>query len=118
VVTEGLPPLVVSVLEAVRLQPDDVPLRIHVATLLLDAGHPAMALEHSSRALQLDADNSEARELIDRATRALAGEAPAPKPMAFDWTAAEAEVGEVVPVTTSMSRKPACGSPTSVAWSR
>lgn len=81
-------PLVSSLLAAVAANPDDVPLRLHVAGVLLDRGRPAQAVELCSAVLQREVGNADALTLLARATRALAipaGEpdrppAPAPTP--------------------------------------
>jgi len=77
------PELLAGLRAAVEAVPDNLALRLHVATLLLDAGRPAESLEHSSAVLALDPDQREAVELADRATAALpatpfAGTAPFP----------------------------------------
>ena len=46
--------LLTSLLTAVDAAPDDVPLRLHVATLLAERGRPAEALQHCSQALARD----------------------------------------------------------------
>jgi SpoVK/Ycf46/Vps4 family AAA+-type ATPase len=77
------PELLAGLRAAVEAVPDNLALRLHVATLLLDAGRPAESLEHSSAVLALDPGQREAVELADRATAALptapfAGGAPFP----------------------------------------
>ncbi len=120
----GDDPLVTSLLAAVAAAPGDLPLRVHVAAVLLDRGRAAEALEHCAMVLRVDATHAEALALLRRASGALAGETadrrrpatpdePAPGPFAsggtasegtgspaggdgFDWEAAEAEVGDIV----------------------
>ena len=65
-------PLVSSLLAAVVARPDDVPLRLHVAGVLLDRGRPAQAVEHCSAVLSRDGSNAEAIALLARASHALA----------------------------------------------
>jgi len=65
------PELLAGLRAAVEAVPDNLALRLHVATLLLDAGRPAESLEHSSAVLALDPGQRQAAELIDRATAAL-----------------------------------------------
>jgi SpoVK/Ycf46/Vps4 family AAA+-type ATPase len=65
------PELLAGLRAAVEAVPDNLALRLHVATLLLDAGRPAESLEHSSAVLALDPGQREAVELADRATAAL-----------------------------------------------
>ena len=84
-------PLLRSLLAAVATSPADVPLRLHVATVLLDRGHPAQALEHCSAVLSQEPGNAEGLALLAKATAALTGTPPA-----FDWSAAEQQVGDIV----------------------
>jgi AAA+ superfamily predicted ATPase len=65
------PELLAGLRAAVEAVPDNLALRLHVATLLLDAGRPAESLEHSSAVLALDPGQRQAAELVDRATAAL-----------------------------------------------
>ena len=82
------PELLNGLRAAVEAVPDNLALRLHVATLLLDAGRPAESLEHSSAVLALVPGQREAAELADRATAAL----PAtPFPVATPFPAAPAE---------------------------
>ncbi len=100
-------PLIESLVRAVDAQPDDMPLRRHLASLLLAAGRPAEALTHAARALSVDPADAEALVLLQRATGALAGPgpgdpAPAPRveaeeagdPVGFDWRSAEQQFPE------------------------
>ena len=83
------PELLAGLRAAVEAVPDNLALRLHVATLLLDAGRPAESLEHSSAVLALVPGQREAAELADRATAALpVTPFPVTTPMA---TAAPAE---------------------------
>ena len=118
--TDG--PLVSSLLAAVAANPDDVPLRLHVVSVLLDCGRAVQAVEHCSAVLQRDGSNAEAIALLGRAAQALAArsatapeqpgtptppapasETPAvrqnppdpPDPAEFDWSAAEAQVRDI-----------------------
>ena len=77
------PELLAGLRAAVEAVPDNLALRLHVATLLLEAGRPAESLEHSSAVLAVDPGQREAVELADRATAAIpaasfAGTAPFP----------------------------------------
>lgn len=89
-------PLIGSLLRAVEASPQDVPLRLHLAALLLDAGRGAEAVQHCAVALQHEPDSERARELM---ARALGGPAatsspPAtPSPFATDGAAASAPDG-------------------------
>ena len=60
-------PLIGSLLRAVEASPQDVPLRLHLAALLLDAGRGAEAVQHCAVALQHEPDSERARELMARA---------------------------------------------------
>jgi AAA+ superfamily predicted ATPase len=71
-------PLLSSLLAAVEASPDDVPLRLHVAGVLLDRGRPAQAVAHCGAVLAVEATNPEAIQLLARASRALAGATAVP----------------------------------------
>jgi AAA+ superfamily predicted ATPase len=93
--------LLASLLAAVEAQPDDVPLRLHVAGLLLRRGRPADALAHCGVVLQGDPANREAIALLGQATQALTatGTSPPVPPTPttdFDWRAAEQELQGIV----------------------
>jgi ATP-dependent 26S proteasome regulatory subunit len=88
-------PLLASLLAAVEASPDDVPLRLHVAELLLTRGRAADALAHCGVVLQRDPSNAEGIALLGRATAAITGQ---PQGGAdFDWRAAEDQVRDIVP---------------------
>jgi AAA+ superfamily predicted ATPase len=61
-------PLLRSLRAAVAANPDDVPLRLHLAELLIAAGMPAEAVTHIGSALQRVPNSPEARALMTRAT--------------------------------------------------
>jgi len=102
-------PLLASLLAAVATAPGDIPLRLHVAGLLLDRGRAAEALEHCSTVLRSDPANEEAIALLRRASAELgatrpgsrvAADRPSADPAmiggsAFDWDAAEAQVQDL-----------------------
>ena len=116
-------PLVTSLLAALAAAPSDTTLRLHVAGVLLERGRAAEALEHCSTVLRGAPTHPEALALLRRAASALPGESavpgasplpadgavpgdggspgeserPAADLSAFDWAAAEAEIGDVVP---------------------
>ncbi|WP_030662700.1 26S protease regulatory subunit [Streptomyces rimosus] len=105
-------PLVRSLRAAVAAAPEDVPLRLHLAELLLEAGRNDAAIAEVAVALQRAPGDEKARELMGRAMGAPAAPvqeqaavptAPAEeKPAAgrrdgFDWQAAEGQVRDVVP---------------------
>src|SRR5690242_17248196 len=94
-------PLLASLLDAVERNPDDVPLRLHVAELLLTRGRPADAIAHCGVVLQRDPANADGIRLLARATAQLTGgPTPAeqgPRIPDFDWRAAEEQVRDIVP---------------------
>ncbi|WP_128376747.1 ATP-binding protein [Streptomyces cavernae] len=118
-------PLIRSLRAAVAAAPDDVPLRLHLAELLLDAGDTDGAVGEAAVALQQAPGDQSARALMVRAmgvtaepTAPVAPETPVPseapvpsqgsaphgptpqlpaEPDGFDWRAAEEEVGGIVP---------------------
>src|SRR3954471_6511487 len=101
-------PLIASLLAALEARPDDVPLRLHLATLLADSDSPQNALPHITLLLNRDPDDQAALDLLARATRKLAGTQPTepadadPAPRhtgdAFDWSAAEDQVADLAPL--------------------
>jgi SpoVK/Ycf46/Vps4 family AAA+-type ATPase len=82
------PELLAGLRAAVEAVPDNLALRLHVASLLLEAGRPAESLEHSSAVLALVPGQPEAARLVERATSALP-DTPFPVPAPFPATAAE-----------------------------
>jgi AAA+ superfamily predicted ATPase len=72
---DDLPPLLRSLLAAVTHSPGDVPLRLHVAGVLLEEGHPADALEQCAAALRINPGDLRATDLLTRITASL-GETP------------------------------------------
>jgi AAA+ superfamily predicted ATPase len=68
------PTVLASLRKAVEAMPDDVPLRVHLATLLLQAGQRDEAIRHVGAVLQRDPGNTEALALLQRPA------APAPSP--------------------------------------
>lgn len=96
-------PLLVSLLAAVEAAPRDVPLRLHVAELLLERGRAAEALQHCSAALAVAPGDAAAVALLGRISAAMTGPAPVDAPLfrpaadPFDWQRAEQEIAEDVP---------------------
>lgn len=93
-------PLIQSLRTAVAAAPTDVPLRVHLAELLLDAGHHEAAITEAAVALQHAPADPQVRNLMTRTMGAPAPQSPVPSsPLqnGFDWTAAEEEVGDLVP---------------------
>lgn len=91
---EALPPLVRSLLAAVEANPTDVPLRLHMAELMLQHDLPAEAARQCSEVLAQDATNGEALRLLGKAADALRGH---PIEGKFDWQAREEEVADLAP---------------------
>ncbi|MFJ8650032.1 ATP-binding protein [Streptomyces sp. NPDC093546] len=105
-------PLIQSLRTAVAAAPADVPLRLHLAELLLDAGRSEAAVAEAAVALQHAPGDAQARDLMARAMgmptspqtqqpqqppqTPPAQQQPRPRP-GFDWKAAEKQVGDVVP---------------------
>jgi AAA+ superfamily predicted ATPase len=117
-------PLITSLRAAVAATPDDVPLRLHLAELLLGIGAVDDAIAHIAAALQRDPASTQARALMARAVSGAPAApptppapsvpgSPAPGPAAvpgppaarpaaqqgggFDWASAERELSDVVP---------------------
>ncbi|MEW2387057.1 tetratricopeptide repeat protein [Streptomyces venezuelae] len=97
-------PLIQSLRTAVAGAPDDVPLRLHLAELLIAGGHHDEAVSEAAVALQHAPGDPQARELMARAMGApQPPQAPQPPaesqapPAGFNWKAAEDQVGDVVP---------------------
>ncbi|MGW2601706.1 ATP-binding protein [Streptomyces klenkii] len=112
-------PLIKSLRAAVDSAPDDVPLRLHLAQLLLDAGLGQDAISQVAAALQREPGNAEAQALIARAVAPpvtapasaapapaeTPAPAPAPAPASasaeeaprYDWKQAEDELSDVIP---------------------
>ncbi len=102
--------LVDSLMNAVSASPDDLPLRLHLAELLVDRGRGAEAVPHLAQVLSREPGDERAQSLMLRALGggpAVPVERPpastaAPVPGAgaepeFDWARADAELGDVVP---------------------
>ncbi|MGN9765801.1 ATP-binding protein [Micromonospora sp. SD12] len=68
-------PLIESLSAALDARPDDLPLRLHLAALLLDAGRAGEAIAQVGQALARDPGSAEAQALMQRA---LAGPVPPP----------------------------------------
>lgn len=98
-------PVIDSLTAAVRAAPGDLPLRLHLAGLLLGAGRGSEAVEHIATVLVAEPGSAEALTLMSRAMgtpEATPGPAPeaqatdGPARTEFDWHAAESELGETV----------------------
>ncbi|WP_042402858.1 ATP-binding protein [Streptacidiphilus carbonis] len=104
-------PLIRSLRSALEAAPADVPLRLHLAALLLDDGEFEQAVAEIAAALQHDPGSAEARKLMLRAMGAPAPPAAPPAPAAappgaepppeaasvsFDWASAEQQLSDTV----------------------
>ncbi|WP_030198623.1 tetratricopeptide repeat protein [Streptomyces sp. NRRL S-87] len=86
-------PLIRSLRAAVAAAPEDVPLRLHFAELLLAEGRHDEAVAQAAVALQHAPGDEAVRDLM---VRAMQLPTAGPRPPAFDWAAAEQEVAGVV----------------------
>ncbi|GIF07844.1 ATP-binding protein [Actinoplanes siamensis] len=106
--------LIDSLTAAVRARPDDLPLRLHLAELLVAAGRGAEAIEHAAQVLSREPGNETARTLMTSALAPPAGPRSEPGTGAdtrgeagpgadgsaaprVDWAAMEQQFGDVVP---------------------
>ena len=122
---EPEPTVLDSLRKAIDAMPDDVPLRLHLATMLLAAGQRAEAIRQLGAVLQRDPGNAQALSLLREPEQDLPGQPPAdpvvpsseraavPPPgqapageggsagpgdgQSFDWSQAEDELRDVLP---------------------
>ena len=113
---EPEPTVLDSLRKAIDAMPDDVPLRLHLATLLLGAGQRDEAVRHLGAVLQRDPGNAQALTLLrepagprDPAHAVASGEgapgqgasaedtAETGKKQQYDWSQAEDELRDVLP---------------------
>jgi AAA+ superfamily predicted ATPase len=115
--------LLASLLNVVAGAPDDVPLRLHLATLLADAGRTSEAVQHCGQVLAIDPANATALALMTRLANSFGAAADRPDQPArseppadqaepptdqgstssrrtdgnwrFDWARAEQEVADI-----------------------
>ncbi len=130
-------PVLDSLRRAVAAQPDDVPLRLHLATLLIGAGRTDEAVAMCAAALQREPGSAAARELMMRAMAppaprggeeesGAAQDSPAPSPLTpvagapepapsdgdVDWDALDAELGGIAePMFLDRQTAPGAGRP-------
>jgi SpoVK/Ycf46/Vps4 family AAA+-type ATPase len=92
-------PILDSLRKAVEAMPDDIPLRLHLATLLIEAGQRDEAVRQLGAVLQRDPTNPEALGLLSPEKTGAAPPPPTPdaQPTAYDWSQAEDELRDVVP---------------------
>jgi SpoVK/Ycf46/Vps4 family AAA+-type ATPase len=96
----GETPLIQSMRTAVEAAPDDVPLRTHLARLLLESGERDEAVRQAAAVLERDPTSAEAREILLGATAPASEAATVESPQVaagFDWRRAEAQLDAVVP---------------------
>jgi AAA+ superfamily predicted ATPase len=114
---EPEPTVLDSLRKAVEAMPDDVPLRLHLATMLLQAGQRDEAVRQLGAVLQRDPGNAQALGLLQERGPAAppppAAPAPSPDPSGpssspgpgqgqgsgqhYDWSQAEDELRDVMP---------------------
>lgn len=106
---EAEPSVLDSLRRAVEAMPDDVPLRVHLAAMLMDAGLRDEAIRQVGAILQREPGNAAALVLLQEPGRPPAETSaapPAPGPVKprggeFDWSRAESEVQDVLPPCSS-----------------
>jgi SpoVK/Ycf46/Vps4 family AAA+-type ATPase len=86
-------PLIDSLAAAVAARPEDLPLRLHLAELLLQAGRGPEAIGHAAQVLAAEPANEAARQVMSTAL----GGTPAVPAGGVDWSALESEFTGVVP---------------------
>jgi SpoVK/Ycf46/Vps4 family AAA+-type ATPase len=93
--------LIKSLEAAVAAAPDDVPLRVHLAGLLLSAGRRDEAIRHAAAALERDPRCEDALAIIRGTPAEPAADVRAPAPAepgeGFDWHEAEEQVSDIAP---------------------
>ena len=120
---EPEPTVLASLRKAVEAMPDDVPLRLHLATLLREAGQHDEAVRHVGAILQRDPGNADALALLREPEKDISSErsvvpppppasatgeaptgeapsgepAPGAKAQQYDWSQAEDELRDVLP---------------------
>lgn len=107
-------PLIDSLLRAVNTTPDDVPLRLHLAELLIADGRGGEAVPHCAVALQQSPTDGRARDLMARAL-APAPDAAPPGPAASEPPLPEYGTGQSSPQPPAAKEQPADGG---FDWSR
>jgi SpoVK/Ycf46/Vps4 family AAA+-type ATPase len=108
---EPEPTVLDSLRKAIEAMPDDVPLRLHLATLLLAAGQRDEAVRHLGAVLQRDPGNAQALNLLIAPVDSVTPVSPvapvtpvrpvdpagADKATKYDWSQAEDELRDVLP---------------------
>ncbi len=100
-----------SLRKAVEAMPDDVPLRVHLAALLMQAGQRDEAIRHVGAVLQRDPGNAEALALLQQPARPAggageAGPAAAPTPREASGPPADTAPGASAPPASQESPGP------------
>ena len=91
-------PVLESLRKAVEAMPDDVPLRLHLATMLLQAGQRDEAVRHLGAVLQRDPANADALNMLSPEQKVVPPAQPdATVSQVYDWSQAEDELRDVVP---------------------
>src|ERR1700733_1360554 len=93
---EPEPAVIASLRRAVEAMPDDLTLRLHLASLLLDAGQRQESIRHLGAIVHADPANAEALALLQRAT---AGPGPAAPAAGASGTPGDAGGGDGAGVT-------------------
>ncbi|MFD0169651.1 ATP-binding protein [Streptomyces decoyicus] len=109
-------PLIKSMRTAVAATPDDVPLRLHLAELLLTAGHGDAAVGEVAVALQHTPGDVQARELMVRALAGTPASTPgqaAPPPPPHAPVPARPPAPAAVPPQDSVFESPPAPAPSS-----
>ncbi|GFE27428.1 ATP-binding protein [Streptomyces nigrescens] len=113
-------PLIKSMRTAVAASPDDVPLRLHLAELLLGAGHGDAAVGEVAAALQHAPGDVQARELMVRALAhtpaSTPGEAALPSPPQAPVPARPPAPAAVPPQDSVLEPSPAPASSPGFDW--
>ncbi|MEU7281581.1 ATP-binding protein [Streptomyces sp. NPDC045431] len=106
-------PLLQSLRTAVAAAPTDVPLRLHLAQLLLDAGRSDEAVAEAAAALQHAPGDAQARDLMARAMGTPAAPAASAAPAAPEASAAPAApAASAAPVAPGTPASPSAPAPT------
>ena len=90
-------PLIDSLIAAVQNRPADLPLRRHLAELLITAGRGPEAVTHLAVALQAEPADAATQALMARALGAPGTSPPEEAPPAMDWQTYEKELEGSVP---------------------
>ncbi|MEV6365559.1 ATP-binding protein [Micromonospora musae] len=100
--------LIDSLRTALDARPDDLPLRLHLATLLLAAGRGGEAIAEAGQALARDPGNEEAQALMQRA---LGSSVPSPRPAPDAAPGAGASAAAAPPPSTRPASGDAASNP-------